>query len=41
MPMPDSRIDPSTIKKVVVKNSGRLNEALREMLFRDAPSARK
>lgn len=41
LPMPDTRLDPSAIRKVMGQQAGCLKAALREMLFRDTPSARR
>lgn len=41
MPMPDSRIDPSSIRKLMGSQAGHLSAALRQMLFKDTPSARR
>ena len=41
MPMPDSRIDPSSIRKLMGSQAGHLSTVLRQMLFKDTPSARR
>jgi len=41
MPMPDSRMDPHSIRWLIGSQSGRLDTALRQMLFEETPSARR
>ena len=41
MPMPDSRMDPHSIRWLIGSQAGRLDTALRQMLFEETPSARR
>jgi len=41
MPMPDSRMDPNSIRWLMGSQAGRLDTALRQMLFEETPSARR